>query len=117
MDRRQLSVCDRNLLRIVEQVAGAQNLVQFYVWFIFLVSLLTAHPEVSKVLAKSPEIIPSKTHRTIDVTFDTLAVISLVWYGWMVTASILLAHIFLVQWSLTAAQNYVLELLKGNGDA
>jgi hypothetical protein len=99
----------------VQNVAGAQNVVQFYAWFGFAISLLMLVPAAHEALAKSPEKIPGSLHRTIDVTYDTAVVIILVWVGWQWTAAAYLLHIFLMQSMITRAKESIFDTLKNVG--
>lgn len=97
---------------MVEQVKGAQNIVVFYSWFIFLVAVLSLAPPVWKALAAKPESLPPQGWRVFDISCDVGVVIILVWVGWMWTAGAYLAHIVFLQAAISAAKQHVFDTLK-----
>jgi hypothetical protein len=96
----------------VENVQGAQNIVQFYVWFAFIISLLSVVPAVWQKMAENPDGLTPQAWRVVDVIYDTAVVIILVWVGWMWMAALYLIHIFFIQGAITQAKQHVFELLK-----
>lgn len=69
---------------LVKGVDGAANLVQFYIWFCFVVSLLTLPDAVLQTMRKHNK--PS-VPRWIDAVFAVGAISTLVWHGWVWAAS------------------------------
>jgi hypothetical protein len=96
----------------VENVTGAQHLVQFYAWFAFCFSLLMLLPAVPKKLAESPEKLQPTAWRVIDVIYDTLCVMVFVWVGWQITAVAYLLHIVFMQGGQTKAREHIFDLMK-----
>jgi hypothetical protein len=96
----------------VENINGAQNIVQFYAWFAFVIGLLALHPSAAKTLAASPEKLSPTWVRTIDVLYDTVCVIVFVWVGWQITAVAYLLHIVFMQHLQTKARDLIFEMLK-----
>jgi hypothetical protein len=96
----------------VENMIGAQNLVQFYAWFAFSFSLLMLMPAVPKKLAESPEKLQPPVWRVIDVIYDTICVMVFVWVGWQITAVAYLLHIVFMQGGQTKAREHIFDLMK-----
>lgn len=96
----------------VENVQGAQNIVQFYAWTAFVVSLFAILPLVWKKMAEDGDSLPPQAWRVVDVIYDTIAVLIFVWMGWFVTGAVYLIHIILIQGAVTSAKQHVFELLQ-----
>lgn len=72
-------------------VGGAANVVQLYVWFVFILSLFLLSDDFVRSVQKKNglPLVPA----WLDVSFDILVVVALAWSGWMWSAAAYLMHI------------------------
>ena len=68
---------------LVKGVDGAVNIVQFYIWFHLILSLLTLSDDVIQAVRKNGS--PS-VPKWMNAAFDLCTIAMLVWYGWAWTA-------------------------------
>lgn len=69
---------------LVQDVAGAANVVQFYIWFNFILSLyMLSEKFVAEVRKKGTPQVPV----WMNAVYQLCAVALLVWYGWFWAAA------------------------------
>lgn len=104
-------------LALVQDINGAKNVLQFYIWFAFATSILVLTPPGIKQMSEHPEKMPSRTWQVIDVIFDTACIIVLVWYGWVWASIAYLLHMLFMQAAISNAKDHIFRLLGNKGDS
>lgn len=94
-------------------INGAQNLVKFYVWFAFTVSLLTLIPAMVKETMKDPSKVPPRWWRIFDGLVDVIVVGIFIWFGWWWVGTAYAIHIIFLHTFYSRCDNYLLDILKG----
>lgn len=97
-----------------EKIPGAINVVEFFIWFLFVVSLLTMVPGVPKEMMKDPEKLPSKPWRVFDGVIDICVTLAFIWFGWWVIGSIYAIHVLLLQSLWSRCDDYLFKALAGD---
>lgn len=78
---------------VVEQIAGAKNIVLVVIWFFVLLTPLFFNKEIKKKLSEKGRSVPA----WLDGSSDVAVVGLLLWNGWMVTGVAYLLHLFFIQ--------------------
>ena len=92
-------------MAFVENISGAQNVVQFFAWFSFVVGAIMFHPEAPALYAKDNEA-PSAWYVIVDGAYDIAVAVTFVWVGWIWTA---IAYL-IAALSMTNLHNKVAEI-------
>jgi hypothetical protein len=95
-------------------MSGAANVLEFYIWLIFLVSCSLLHPTVWVEMARNTSSFPSRRQRIIDAVYDVVVIMVLVWNGWFFVGTLYLLHMGFLHVAFTLAEGHIFNVIKGN---
>lgn len=80
-------------LAVYKNIIGAERIIIFLTWTMFLVAALSCHPDVIKKLREKKKAVLFTVPFWVDLTYDIIITLVLIWYGFTATAAAYLGHI------------------------